>query len=251
MREVLSHALSTLGIGEGSVVMVHSDAMAVAQFPEYGNETGIRTFWDEMQAWLGEQGTLLVPTFTYSLTRQARFDREATPSEVGQMTEIFRTRPEVVRTCDPIFSMAVWGGGKNELVSAEGNDSFGPQSPFAWMAAHDGWIVGLSCHPDRITFTHYVEQCLGVTYRFMKRFDGEIVDAGVVIPCHWDYFVRRLDIASEIDLSRLVAMLTAQGKWHQTLFGRLPMWAVRCSDFVATAQGLIAAHPYALIREGR
>lgn len=250
MIEALSHTLSTLGIARGSALMVHSDAMAVAQFPGQSNSAGMHAFWSGIQEWLGDEGTLLVPTFTYSLTRQVCFDRATSPSEVGLMTELFRTLPYVGRTRDPIFSMAVWGAGGDEIITAGGHDCFGQDSPFAWLAAHDGWIAGFACHPDRITFTHYVEQQLGVDYRFMKRFEGEVCEGGAVRPWYCDYFVRRLDLASEIDLSRLVDALKCQGKWRQALFGRLPVWAVRCADFAAVAKQLIAEHPHALIREG-
>ncbi|MFM4768056.1 AAC(3) family N-acetyltransferase [Aeromonas veronii] len=250
MIEALSHTLSTLGIARGSALMVHSDAMAVAQFPGQSNNAGMHSFWCGIQEWLGDEGTLLVPTFTYSLTRKVCFDRATSPSEVGLMTELFRTLPDVGRTRDPIFSMAVWGAGGDEIITAGGHDCFGQDSPFAWLAAHDGWIAGFACHPDRITFTHYVEQQLGVDYRFMKRFEGEVCDGGAVRPWYCDYFVRRLDLASEIDLSRLVDALKCQGKWRQALFGRLPVWAVRCADFAAVAKQLIAEHPHALIREG-
>ncbi|WP_429215879.1 AAC(3) family N-acetyltransferase [Aeromonas veronii] len=250
MIEALSHTLSTLGIARGSALMVHSDAMAVAQFPGQSNDAGMHAFWSGIQEWLGDEGTLLVPTFTYSLTRKVCFDRATSPSEVGLMTELFRTLPDVARTRDPIFSMAVWGAGGDEIITAGGHDSFGQDSPFAWLAAHDGWIVGFACHPDRITFTHYVEQQLGVDYRFMKRFEGEVCDGGAVRPWYCDYYVRKLDLASEIDLSRLVEALKSQNKWHQGLFGRLPVWAVRCADFAAVAKQLIAEHPHALIREG-
>ncbi|HHQ4687299.1 MULTISPECIES: AAC(3) family N-acetyltransferase [Aeromonas] len=250
MIEALSHTLSTLGIARGSALMVHSDAMAVAQFPGQSNNAGMHAFWSGIQEWLGDEGTLLVPTFTYSLTRQVCFDRVTSPSEVGLMTELFRTLPDVRRTRDPIFSMAVWGVGGDEIITAGGHDCFGQDSPFAWLAAHDGWIAGFACHPDRITFTHYVEQQLGIDYRFMKRFEGEVCDGGAVRPWYCDYFVRKLDLASEIDLSRLVEALKSQNKWHQGLFGRLPVWAVRCADFAAVAKQLIAEHPHALIREG-
>ncbi|WP_421252901.1 AAC(3) family N-acetyltransferase [Aeromonas jandaei] len=250
MIEALSHTLSTLGIARGSALMVHSDAMAVAQFPGQSNNAGMHAFWSGIQECLGDEGTLLVPTFTYSLTRQVCFDRATSPSEVGLMTELFRTLPDVGRTRDPLFSMAVWGAGGDEIITAGGHDCFGQDSPFAWLAAHDGWIAGFACHPDRITFTHYVEQQLGVDYRFMKRFEGEVCDGGDVRPWYCDYFVRRLDLASEIDLSRLVDALKSQGKWRQALFGRLPVWAVRCADFAAVAKQLIAEHPHALIREG-
>ncbi|WP_323914998.1 AAC(3) family N-acetyltransferase [Aeromonas veronii] len=250
MIEALSHTLSTLGIARGSTLMVHSDAMAVAQFPGQSNNAGMHAFWSGIQEWLGDEGTLLVPTFTYSLTRQVCFDRATSPSEVGLMTELFRTLPDVGRTRDPIFSMAVWGAGGGEIITAGGHDCFGQDSPFAWLAAHDGWIAGFACHPDRITFTHYVEQQLGVDYRFMKRFEGDVCEGGAVRPWYCDYFVRRLDLASEIDLSRLVDALKSQGKWRQALFGRLPVWAVRCADFAAVAKQLITEHPHALIREG-
>ncbi len=250
MIESLEQTLKALGIARGSALMIHSDAMAVAQFPGQGNAAGMSAFWGGLQDWLGPQGTLLVPVFSYSFTRQECFDCASTPSQVGLMTELFRTLPGVARTRDPIFSVAVWGAGSDALAAAPCHDCFGPDSPFAWLAGHDGWIAGFACHPDRITFTHYVEQCFGVGYRFMKRFEGEVIEEGAARPWHCDYFVRRLDLASEIDLTRLVAALRAEGRWREALLGRVPVWAVRCADFAAVASRLVATHPHALIREG-
>lgn len=250
MISEIGSALAALGIERGSALMVHSDAMVVAQFAGQGNVPGMRSFWYGIQEHVGRHGTLLVPTFSYSLTRQECFDREQTPSQVGLMSEVFRNLPEVSRTCDPIFSVAVWGEGRDALTTQACHNSFGPDSAFAWLADHDGWIVGLACHPDRITFTHYIEQQLGVSYRFLKRFEGQVVEMGELQPWFCDYYVRRLDLASEIDLTRLVAELKVQGKWHEALLGRLPVWAVRCADFAAVAATLLATYPYALIREG-
>ena len=248
MKQALEQALTELGIPRGVALMVHSDAMVVAQFAGMGNAAGISAFWAYLEQWLG--GHLLVPTFSYSPMTGECFDPVQTPSKVGLMTELFRLREGVVRTLDPIFSIAISGPQGSALVARECHDCFGQESPFGWLEEQDGWLLGLGCHPDRITFTHYVEQQLGVDYRFMKRFEGDVREQGMVRPWYCDYFVRRLDLASEIDLSRLVEALKSQNKWHQGLFGRLPVWAVRCADFAAVAKQLIAEHPHALIREG-
>lgn len=250
MKQALLTALDSLGVAPGDSMMVHSDAMVVAQFPGQANVEGIAAFWSAWRSWLGHQGTLLVPTFTYSLTWGKCYDPSKTPSQVGLMTEVFRGHPCVLRTNDPIFSVAVVGAGSKAVLDCPNDNCFGPKSVFAWLANQDGWLIGMGCPANRITFTHYVEQLQGVSYRYMKRFNGECFVDGGVTACHSDYFVRDLTLASEIDLTRLVSVLRATNKWREAFLGRIPVWAVRCSDFHVHAQELLESSPYALIRQG-
>lgn len=228
--------------------MVHADAMIVAQFPGMGNKQGIADFWSHLEQLLA--GDLLVPTFTYSLTDAQCFDPAAAPSKVGLMTEVFRQREGILRTLDPIFSFALSGPHADMLVTREYHDCFGQESLFGWLAEQNGWLLGLGCHPDRLTFTHYVEQLLGVSYRYTKSFEGQVCVDGCLRDWHSDYYVRDLALPSEIDLSRLVARLQERGTWHQTLCQRVPVWAVSCRDFICAASELVAIDPYALIRAG-
>lgn len=84
MKQAIEQALSELGIPKGSTLMVHSDAMVVAQFPGMGNAAGIAAFWTCLELWL--DGHLLVPTFSYSPMADESFDPAQTPSKVGLMT---------------------------------------------------------------------------------------------------------------------------------------------------------------------
>lgn len=248
MKQAIEQTLTELAIPKGSALMIHSDAMIVAQFAGMGNTAGIAAFWTYLEQWLG--GHLLVPTFSYSPMADECFDPELTPSKVGLMTEVFRQREGVVRTRDPIFSMAISGPQGPTLVAKECHDCFGQESPFGWLAEQDGWLLGLGCHPDRITFTHYVEQQLAVPYRYHKTFTGHVRTEGNLREWQANYYVRDLSLASEIDLSRLVALLQKRGAWHQALCHRAPVWAVSCRDFMMTASELLAVVPYALIRAG-
>ncbi|EQB2601906.1 AAC(3) family N-acetyltransferase [Aeromonas salmonicida] len=249
MKQAIEQALSELGIPKGSALMVHSDAMVVAQFPGMGNAQGIATFWMHLEQWLA--GDLLVPTFTYSPMAGECFDPAATPSKVGLMTEVFRQRDGVTRTLDPIFSFAISGPHGADLAARECHDCFGQESPFGWLAEQDGWLLGLGCYPVRVTFAHYLEQQLGVKYRYFKEFEGDIVIGSSTGRWSGRYFVRDLAIRSDSDLTRLVTLLETRGQWHQTLCGRIPVWAMSCKDFMAAARDLLAHDAYALITAGK
>ncbi len=247
MKQAIEQTLTELGIPKGSALMIHSDAMVVAQFAGMGNAAGITAFWTYLEQWL--RGHLLVPTFSYSPMANECFDPAHTPSKVGLMTELFRQREGVVRTLDPIFSMAISGPQGPAVVAKECHDCFGQESPFGWLAEQDGWLMGLGC-PASTTFTHYVEQQLVVSYRYHKTFTGQVRTDGNLREWQANYYVRDLSMASEIDLSRLVAVLQQRNAWHQALCHRVPVWAVSCRDFMIAARELLTVAPYALIRAG-
>jgi len=199
---------------------------------------------------LGPDGTLVMPTFTYSFTKGEPFDAAATPSTVGLLTEAFRSRPGVRRSRDPIFSVAARGPLADRFAAAATNDCFGPHSAFAILAAQDAWLACLGCSLDRLTFTHYVEQTAGVDYRYFKTFSGLCLDGGVETPASVRYFVRDLDRNTTIDLSRLKADLAQSGALATSAVGRVGLSAVRCSAFEAAARALLARNPSGLIQEG-
>ncbi|MFP8965857.1 AAC(3) family N-acetyltransferase [Pokkaliibacter sp. CJK22405] len=253
-RAQLEHALNTtlaaLGIAPGQSLMVHSDAMAVAQFRGLGSQEGMQFFWTALQRYLGAQSTLFVPTFTYALTQGQVYDPATTPSQVGQMTEAFRTMTQSYRNRDPIFSMAMTGNEAESLAARDCTNCFDDTSPFAFLHQQQGMILGLGCHPDRITFTHYVEQLLGVDYRYLKTFSGQRRSAGGEPECvEVAYFVRDLERETQIDLRLLIDELKTRGQWRQALFGRIPVWAVACEDFVEATKALLTRQSNGLIRE--
>ncbi len=246
----IAEAFKLCGVRRGATLMLHADAIVLAQLPLMTAEQRFDVLFDALDDVLGPDGTLIMPTFTYSFTKGEPFEPATTPSAVGLLTEAFRTRPGVRRSGDPIFSVAVRGRLADRFAQAATDDCFGPSSAFAILAEQDAWLACLGCSLDRLTFTHYVEQTVGVDYRDFKTFTGVLVEGGFETPASVRYFVRDLDRDTAIDLSRLKAALIEGGTLATEAVGRVGLSAVRCSAFEAAAKALLTKNPSGLIREG-
>jgi len=250
-RADIVEAFKRCGVGRGDVLMLHADAIALAQLPPMTADERFDVLFDALDDVLGPQGTLVMPTFSYSFTKDEPFEAASTPSNVGLLTEAFRTRPGVRRSQNPIFSVAARGRLADRFADAATDDCFGPNTAFALLAAQDAWLACLGCSLDRLTFIHYVEQAAGVDYRYFKTFTGVLVENHVETPASIRYFVRDLDRGAIIDLSRLKADLIEAAVLATSGVGRVGLSAVRCSAFEAAARALLARDPVGLIQEGR
>ena len=161
-KEDIVTAFRECGIRPGSVLMLHSDAIFLSQTRPMPKEDKYALFFKALDEVLGPEGTLVIPTFTYSATKGEPFVVEETPSTVGDLTEYFRKQPGVHRSRDPIFSVAIHGAKAKEFAHVEVGDAFGPKSVFGLLDHYNAGIACLACSLDRITFTHYVEQIFGV-----------------------------------------------------------------------------------------
>jgi aminoglycoside 3-N-acetyltransferase len=242
-------AFQRCGVGRGDVLMLHADAIVLAQLPPMSADARFEVLFDALDAVLGPEGTLVLPTFTYSFTKGEPFDPLTTPSTVGLLTEAFRTRPGVRRSGDPIFSVAARGRLADSFAACAADDCFGPASAFALLAKNDAWLACLGC-TFRMTFTHYLEQTRGVDYRYFKTFSGVRVEEGVEVPLSTRYFVRDLDRRTVIDLSRLKDVLVQMGTFKAGAVGRIGLSAVRCGAFEVGVDALLAQTPYGLTEEG-
>ena len=164
--------------------------------------------FDAFDEVLSSSGTLIMPSFTYSATKNEPFDVENTPSTVGDLSEYFRKMDDVIRSSDPNFSVLARGLRAKDFSNVSVDDAFGPDSAFGLVNKLNAWLVCLACSLDRITFTHFVEQKVGVKYRYTKKFPFEIVKSSLTRTGQTKYYVRDLTIDSTINLSGLKEILT-------------------------------------------
>jgi len=197
-----AEALKTLGITRGDCILVHSDIAVFGKLASYDREHLFSSLINELKNAVGEDGTIIMPTFSYSFCENKVFESVRTKSRVGVLTEYFRTLPDVVRTIHPIFSFAIWGENKESYLSIS-KDSFDSDSVFGKLHKNQGKILFLGASFQSCTFIHYIEQMHGVPYRFFKKFEGTIRNGNQEYQDTFTYLVRYLDNREVVvDLSR-------------------------------------------------
>lgn len=167
----LENLLSTLGVGAGEIVMVHSAVFTLGMI-----ENGLSGLYQAFRNLLGEEGTLIVPAFTYSFRRNEVFDVLNTPvgAEIGAFAEYVRKLPVAIRSTDPLFSMAAIGPQAGALMKRTSYSCFGEGSIYERIFAVNALFVALGItYSTGLTCFLRLEWLAGVDYRREMRFDGQ------------------------------------------------------------------------------
>ena len=201
--------------------MLHGDASIIANFK---NKDPINFFFDELRRYIGRNGTILVPSFTYSFCRKKIFDVQKTKSEVGLFSEIFRKKKNILRTKHPIFSFCISGKLSNFFKNSDNKSCFGPKSIFAKFHKKNGLIIVIGRNFEHgATFLHYIEENFKVEYRYKKIFTGRIFDNKKISHSKVTYFVRNLKLDSSLKYKKDMYKILNKKK-----FNRLLNVSVRC-----------------------
>lgn len=137
---------------------------------------------------LGSQGTLVVPTYTYSIGRGEVYEVETTPSSIGAFSEIFRKRAGVIRSRDPMLSSAGLGARATEVLLNISRSCYGEGSTFHRLREAGSKVCTLGVSLYWATFRHHIEEMANVPFRFKKLFTGQIKQNGEVRRESWVYY---------------------------------------------------------------
>ncbi len=171
------NALANAGVKKNDVIMVHSDISAFGKLSVFDRNLLFQALTDSIEKSVGSEGTVIMPTFSYSFDKNETFDVDNTKSTVGVLTEFFRKQHDATRTIHPSHSFAVWGKHKNDLLKI-GKDTFDKNSVFGKFHQLNGKIVFFGAPFGSCTFVHYIEQAHGVPYRHIKKFRVNIIAGG-------------------------------------------------------------------------
>lgn len=185
------------GLKEGDKVMISSDVKSLL-YACMTNEddTDLNLLLDGIIDIIGPTGTILVPTFNWDFCKGKAFDYYKTPCKTGSLGKIALKRPDFKRTKHPIYSFAIWGADKEELCERDYKSSFGYESPFTYCKDHNAvnLFIDVECQHS-FTFVHYVEEQVGITYRYQKDFTADYTDEnGVTTRRTYSMNVRDLDL---------------------------------------------------------
>lgn len=170
----LVEKLKEIGIKRGDALFVH---VSLSQLGYVCG--GPQAVIEALQEVIGSEGVLMMPAQSTDNSDPAEWMNPPVPEEwwetirrempaydplktptrgIGKTAELFRTFPGVFRSAHPMWSVAAWGNGAEQLVSGHSIDvGFGPGSPIERMIDLDARVLHLGSPLDSTTLWHYAE----------------------------------------------------------------------------------------------
>ena len=222
-------ALREAGVRKGETVKVYSRLFTLGVPSGVGSVAEIPDLYlRALQEVVGEEGTVVVPTYTTSFGRFGKpFSLEESPSEMGKFSEHVRTRPGALRSLHPIHSVAALGPKAAPLTKDHPRWNVGHDTIWERLRREGARIVTLGL-PARqcMTVVHHIESLACAPYVYHKILRGEVTAGGKKIPNDFFMSVRYLHFEIAWDLSRLEEAMLQGGFLKKAPLGQDAVWAV-------------------------
>lgn len=242
--------LKKSNIKKGDTVFFHGNSMAIFQVEGSNPKSKTNYFWDCIFDFIGKNGTIIVPSFTYSINKDEVFNIKKSKSKVGQFSEDFRQFYLTERTSDPIFSVCTYGREKRNIKKLSFKNSFGKNSIFDYLYSKNVKVICLGCELKVVTFLHYVEQVLNVPYREFKMFNAKILNKkNKIINTKIKFFCRRSEINYDYNLLHLKKEMIKKNKLIILKFGRIKSYSFKAKDFFMECKKILKKNNEILINE--
>jgi len=245
----LEQLLRCLGVRKADTVMVHSSVITLGIV-----ENGLAGLYQAFRNILGEEGTLIVPTFTYSFRRNEVFDVKNTrvPKALGIFSEYVRQLPWAIRSSDPLFSMVAIGPKAEILMQRKTHYCFGRGSIYEKLFDANILILALGItYSTGITAFLHLEKLGSAPYRIDYSFAGTTIAAdGSVYDDFAIHFMRdekRFPIV-EVDREQIGAQMESLGISNSVQFGSGKHIALRAQFFADYVLECLKKNKYAMLR---
>ena len=240
----LIDAFLKLGIKKGDILCVHTELFNFG-IPLLSRNEFLQTLLDCFFEVIGKEGTFIMPTFTYSFCKNEIYDKVNSKTKVGVLNEFFRNGGGVKRTNDPIFSFALKGA-KEELFLKDTKSCFGEGSVYDVLTKEKGKFITFGGRGH--TLTHYAEEKFNVFYRYHKNFSGILIDEkNTPHPKSIDFYVRKLDIPSEPNLTNIVNIINETQNFKKINFAGDCISVYNAKEYVEILMEKLNTDPTILI----
>ncbi len=187
--DLIKDKLTNMGAHDCDVLYIHSALNFGLPNMEIKNRQLLQCVLDMIESL--NVPTIVMPTFTFSFCNGKSYDPSTSKSRMGALNEFFRKQKDVIRSKDPLMSVAIKGK-DTSLATNVGNHSISDGSTFD-MIHHKSGVKFLFLGPrigDCLTYMHYLEWLFDVDYRYIRHFIGEVIDGGTTRKVDQDLFVR-------------------------------------------------------------
>lgn len=244
----LKTAYRALGVTAGRTVYLTGNLGRLGVVRDASREAMLKLHTDVLMELLGPQGTLVVPTHSFSICNtDTPFDRAHTPSETGALSEFIRTQDGAVRQDHAFSSRAALGHLASAICDDCSRHAYGDHTPFAHMLDADALFVAMAMPMARcISLVHQAEFRMGVPYRYTKEFLHPVLRDGATSMGSYYLYVtwHGTDIRRDKN-KRIMAHFEASYTLHSADLGRSAMHSLSMREFMASTTGLMKRDIYA------
>jgi aminopeptidase-like protein/aminoglycoside N3'-acetyltransferase len=245
--EELRNALGTVGVARGDTLFCHVSLDALGSFESTDSS---ELLLNHLLQAVGEEGTILVPTYTFSFCRREEFNVRKSPTQGGpwsssiEFLEFFRSHPAAVRSRDPIYSVAGIGQKANKLLADLPNTCFGKGSIHDRLVQVGGKICTIGVGLQKITLLHHIEEMADIPLRFKKLYTGFIRESSVPEKLGWICSVPLLAQQEKPYAQRLDELSKSSGKSAYVHVGSGEIMCVAAADIADLLSIALAADPW-------
>ena len=244
----LETALTAVEITQGATLLVHSSLLHLGRVDGVPSATVPARLFEILRRLVGENGTIVVPTFTFAFCRGHGFDRQTTPSEnMGAFSEYVRERRDACRSPHPMQPVSAVGPNAHLICEADTPGSFDDGGAFDRILDLDARVLLIGATFQAVSLVHYAEERSAVPYRYWKRFTGSWRDGDRVEERTYRMFVRDLAKDPRLKLGKLQQELEARGELSSASVGAGRILMFRARDFVNVAGAALRRDPLALV----
>ena len=231
IKKTIRDALKSVGLKRDDTVLVHSDSTVIREISNLTWGESLDLLKECFLNIIGNNGTLVVPTFNWDFCKGQTYDHDETRSQVGMFSNNILFDDHSLRSLHPIYSFAAIGPSAISLFADISNSSFGENSVFHRLYQQNAKMVLFNSYAD-FAFVHYVEQVKKVKYRYLKYFTGSLRRNGITEVDTFDFNVRKKSDTTKFNNKGLHKLLIDSKKMKKTMIDdKYPVCQVNCRDF--------------------
>ncbi|MEA1965099.1 MAG: AAC(3) family N-acetyltransferase [Candidatus Aerophobetes bacterium] len=243
-KDRIKKDLQTLGLKKGDRVFMHSSLKSVGYV-----KGGADTVIDAIMEVVGEDGLLMVPTFTFK-GFIPYFEPHRTPSEMGLITEALRQRKESVRSWHPRHSVGVIGKNAKKVVKDHLKaGSLGKGSPPDKLAKRGGYALLLGVGHNVNSTIHTAEVYAELSYLYTVKDSPDFPEQAIVKTPAEEMI--KVDLPPFPTCSegfwKLEPVMRDRGKIRYGKVGQAHSQLMKSQDVIDTASSLLREDPGALL----
>jgi aminoglycoside 3-N-acetyltransferase len=211
----------------------------------------LRTYVECFRELMGEDATLVVPTFTYAREGpDSPYRHETTPSETGVLTEYLRKQSASLRSLHPVFSFTAIGRDREAICTGVSRNSYAWNTPTHRLVEADALVVSIGRSPHRGSFfIHLGEAFVGVPYRYTKELAIPVFVQNQPVTQPFYHYVKYPDADIVWDTNRLIERLESRHMVTYEPLGPSGIWAYKAKDVFETTVNLLMRNIYGLLAQ--